>query len=101
MAEDEPDIASLIRPGEIVRTRDRRDAAITAIDVATGRISGIVPMVGPCHWLNNGRYEAAPGGAAGPLDLMPPREITPATDQRHVSLQGALGDSGVRSPCCD
>jgi hypothetical protein len=95
MAED---IAARAMPGQTLRTRDRRDAAITAVDAATGRISGTVPMVGACHWRRDGQYEGAT--SAGPLDLMPPGPVAP-TGQKHASLQESFGDPTARNACCD
>ena len=92
------DIAALAMPGQTLRTRDRRDVTITTVDAATGRISGIVPMVGLCHWRRDGQYEGA--SSAGPLDLMQPRAEASA-EQKHASLQESLGDPTARNACCD
>lgn len=94
------DLAALIAAGHRLRTRDRREVAVTAVDAATGRISGTVPMVGPCHWRRDGRYEDAPGGGAGPLDLMPP-ETSIGEGPQHASLKDNLDDPAARNACCD
>lgn len=92
------DIASLAVPGQTLRTRDRRDVAITSVDPVSGRISGLVPMVGPCHWRRDGQFEGA--NSAGPLDLMPPKSAAIQT-QSHASLVEKLGDPASKNACCD
>ena len=92
------DVAALALAHQGLRTRDRRDVTVTAIDPDTGRISGIVPMVGPCHWQRDGRVEGA--RHAGPLDLMPPGPAS-AEARKHASLQEVLGDPAARNACCD
>jgi hypothetical protein len=94
------DLATLISAGHRLRTRDRREVTVTAVDAATGRISGTVPMVGLCHWRRDGRYEDAPGGGAGPLDLVPPQARAPEGPQ-HASLKDNLDDPAARNACCD
>ncbi len=94
------DLAALISAGHRLRTRDRREVDVTAIDAATGRISGTVPMVGLCHWRRDGRCEDAPGGGAGPLDLMPPQAGAAEGPQR-ASLKDNLCDPAARNACCD
>ena len=81
------DIAALIAAGKKIRTRDRREVAGLAID-ADG-ISGSVPMVGACRWRHDGRYQGAPGGSAGPLDLVPAPEIA-AEPEHAAETPGAL-----------
>ena len=66
------DFFAACRPGSAMRTRDRSEAIISRVDAAEGLIYGDVHMFGPCVWRQGGRYRDAPGGAAGPLDLMPP-----------------------------
>ena len=88
------------QPGMVLKTRDRREARITAVDKATGRISGEVPMLGACAWRADGRFHQAPADAAGPWDLMPPTEDA-ATEQRRESLAAALNAEGGNPGCCD
>ena len=88
------------RPGMVLKTRDRREARITAVEPATGLVSGTVPMLGECAWRADGRYHQAPAGAAGPWDLMPPAE-SPATEQRRESLAAALNAADGNPGCCD
>ncbi|GAB2176946.1 hypothetical protein [Dongia sp. agr-C8] len=95
------DFLSHCRPGLVLKTRDRRDARITAVDAAAGLISGEVPMLGACAWRADGRYHRAPGGAAGPWDLMPPAPESAATGQRRESLAAALNADDGNPGCCD
>ncbi|WP_303977715.1 hypothetical protein [Dongia mobilis] len=94
---DPRDIAALAQAGVSLRTRDRRDVTVTSVDAETGRISGIVPMVGPCHWRRDGQFEGA--GSAGPLDLVPKQATT--EPQLHASVAEALGDPAAKNACCD
>ena len=98
------------RPGMVLKTRDRREARITAVAKDTGLISGTVPMLGDCAWRADGRFHRAPAGAAGPWDLMPPIDLhpndpQPATERRRESLVDALrstdGNPGGNPGCCD
>jgi hypothetical protein len=57
-------------------------------------------MFGPCVWQQDGRYRDSPGGAAGPLDLMPPEAAAEAKPRKTVSLKDAL-DPANRPFCCD
>ncbi len=93
------DFLATVAVGAVLRTRDRRDAAITAIDPAAGLIHGMVTMFGACSWRANGIYADAPAGAAGPLDLVAPAS-RPAVLQRHVSVADQL-DGTNRAFCCD
>ncbi len=94
------DFLTHCRPGMVLKTRDRREARITAVDPGTGLISGEVPMLGECAWRADGRYHRAPGGAAGPWDLMPPAEGV-ATEQPRESLAAALNAEDGNPGCCD
>jgi hypothetical protein len=89
------------RPGMVLKTRDRRDARITAVVKETGMISGEVPMLGACSWRADGRFHKAPAGAAGPWDLMPPATEGAATEQRRESLADALKSEDGNPGCCD
>lgn len=96
------DFMAYCRPGMILRTKDRREARIEAVDAGTGTIAGLVQMFGPCAWNANGRFQDAPAGAAGPLDLTPPAPV--AADQRgptQGSLAESLNDPTARTFCCD
>lgn len=93
------DFLASCEAGAVLRTRDRRDAIITAVDRVAGLIHGEVAMFGPCRWRANGVYADAPAGAAGPLDLMAPAAGLPAR-QRHVSVTDHLDGEG-RAFCCD
>jgi hypothetical protein len=93
-----PDIAALAQAGQALRTRDRRDVTVTSVDPATGRISGSVPMVGPCHWRCDGQFEGS--NSAGPLDLLPV-EISANAKQSHDSVVKNLGDPAAKNACCD
>jgi hypothetical protein len=99
------DFLAHCRSGMVLKTRDRRDAQITAVDKKTGLISGAVPMLGACAWMADGRFHKAPAGAAGPWDLMPPMEIgvaeSPATEQQRQSLAAALNAEDGNPGCCD
>jgi len=96
------DFLACCQPGMTLRTRDRRDARILAVDVAGGTIRGEVPMLGPCTWRADGRYKDAPAGAAGPWDLMPPQLAESARAERaHESLADALNRGGANPGCCD
>ena len=88
------------RPGFAIRTRDRSEAIIGRVDAAEGLIFGEVRMFGPCVWRQDGRYRDAPGGAAGPLDLVPPEAAAEAKSRKTISLKDAL-DPANRSFCCD
>ena len=94
------DFLSHCRPGMVLKTRDRREARITAVQRETGLISGEVPMLGACAWRADGRFHQAPAGAAGPWDLMPPADRTAAQQQRQ-SLAEALQKSEENPGCCD
>jgi len=94
------DFLTYCRPGMVLKTRDRREARITAVAKESGLISGEVPMLGACAWRADGRFHEAPAGAAGPWDLMPPTNPA-AADQQHRSLVETL-QSGEDNPgCCD
>ena len=95
---DPVDIAALAQSGQPLRTRDRRDVTVTAIDPATGRISGLVPMVGPCHWRRDGQFEGS--NSAGPLDLML-LKISANETQSHGFMVPKLGDPAAKNACCD
>lgn len=93
------DIAALITAGQRVRTRDRRDVAGLTV-TADGAITGTVPMIGLCRWRADGRYENAPGGGAGPLDLVPVPAVVGETPQRG-SVVAQLSDPEAKNSCCD
>jgi len=95
------DFLTYCRPGMVLKTRDRREARITAVDPAAGLISGTVPMLGACAWRVDGRFHKAPAGAAGPWDLMPPSENTAPTEQQSQSLAAALNAEDGNPGCCD
>ena len=96
------DFLSHCRPGMVLKTKDRREVRIEAVDAATGTISGLVKMFGPCAWTAEGRFQDAPAGAAGPLDLAPPVPETAAVqDQATRSLAEALNDPTAKTFCCD
>jgi len=95
------DFLAHCRPGMALKTRDRREARITAVDQETGLISGEVPMLGACDWRADGRFHKAPAGAAGPWDLMPPPTIDTATEQQRQSLAAALNAEDGNPGCCD
>jgi len=92
-------IAAQIAAGSRVRTRDRRDVADLQL-AADGAITGTVPMVGPCRWRPDGRYENAPGGGAGPLDLVPV-PVPVGEMPRRGSVVGQLADAEAKNSCCD
>ncbi|WP_395022387.1 hypothetical protein [Dongia sp.] len=94
------DFLAHCRPGMVLKTRDRREARITAVDPENGLISGEVPMLGACAWRADGQFHRAPAGAAGPWDLMPPAEDV-ATAQRRESLAAALNAEDGNPGCCD
>ncbi|HVZ00172.1 MAG TPA: hypothetical protein VHA35_11745 [Dongiaceae bacterium] len=97
-----PDFLALCRPGMVLKTRDRRDARILAVDAAGGVIRGEVQMMGPCAWLGDGRYKDAPAGASGPWDLMPPQPAERAAAERpRESLARALRRGDGNPGCCD
>jgi hypothetical protein len=101
---DAPDFDFLAgcRPGMILKTRDRRDARIVAVDAAAGLIRGEVQMMGACRWRADGRYADAPAGAAGPWDLMPPKLADEAGPERpHDRLADALNRGDITPGCCD
>jgi hypothetical protein len=89
------------RPGMVLKTRDRRDARITAVAKETGMISGEVPMLGACAWRADGRFHKAPAGAAGPWDLMPPAVEGAVTERQRESLADALRSEDGNPGCCD
>ena len=95
------DFLAHCRPGMELKTRDRRAARVTAVDKATGLISGEVPMLGACAWKADGRFHLAPAGAAGPWDLMPPAAECTATEQQRASLAAALNSEDGNPGCCD
>jgi hypothetical protein len=95
------DFLSYCRPGLVLKTRDRREARITAVAPETGLISGEVPMLGACAWHADGRFHRAPAGAAGPWDLMPPVEAKPMPAQPRQSLAEALQSEDGNPGCCD
>jgi hypothetical protein len=103
MASDAPGFNFLrfCRPGMVLKTRDRREARITAVAEETGLISGEVQMLGACAWLADGRFHQAPAGAAGPWDLMPPTADQPAAAQPRQSLAQALNAEEGNPGCCD
>ena len=88
------------RPGRVLKTRDRREARITAAAKESGLISGEGPMLGACAWRADGRFHKAPAGAAGPWDLMPPAAAA-TTEQRRESLAAALNAEDGNPGCCD
>ena len=94
------DFIAACRAGSTMRTRDRGEAVITRVDAETGLIHGEVRMFGPSVWRQDGRYRDAPGGAAGPLDLVPPEPAADGTPRKTISLKDAL-DPANRSFCCD
>ena len=94
------DFVAACKPGMAMRTRDRSEATIGRVAADEGLIYGEVRMFGPCVWQRDGRYRDAPGGAAGPLDLMPPKAAAEAKPPKTVSLRDAL-DPANRPFCCD
>ena len=93
------DLLTLCRPGDLLRTADRRQARILFISLENRLIGGEVQMHGPCVWHRDGRWRDAPFGAAGPLDLVPPDATMPA-EPRKASVKEALAE-GNRHYCCD
>ncbi len=93
------DFLTLVAAGHVLRTRDRRPVA--DLRIIGDRILGRVPMLGEIAWRKDGRYAEAPGGAAGPLDLVLPQ--APATAPREASLREALAeaDPATKAACCD
>lgn len=96
---DSFDFIAAGRPGMVLRTRDRHEATITQVAAEEGLVRGEVRQFGPCAWRRDGLYSAAPAGAAGPLDLMPPAEAT-ALPRKSVALLDALEPEN-RGFCCD
>lgn len=94
------DFIAACRPGSAMRTRDRSEVVITAVDAEVGVIHGEVRMFGACAWDRDGRYRDAPAGAGGPLDLMPPEAMAEAKPRKTIALKDAL-DPASRSFCCD
>jgi hypothetical protein len=97
------DFLAYCSPGAVLKTRDRREARVAAIDRRAGIIHGEIRMMGSCLWRGDGRYLDAPAGAAGPWDLMPPEqpENRPAAPSR-ASLAEALQNPEADNPgCCD
>lgn len=98
-----PDFVALAQSGAALRTRDRRDVTLIAVDAAAGIIRGSIAMEGELAWRRDGSFDGAPHGVAGPLDLAPPVQSSTAGPQR-ASLRDALndGDAKDRAPfCCD
>jgi hypothetical protein len=95
------DFITFCRPGLTLKTRDHRDARIVEVDAQSGIITGEVPMLGPCAWRADGRYRDAPAGAAGPWDLMPPRQARAAPARQGESLADALRRGDPNPGCCD
>ena len=99
------DFLGFCRPGMTLQTRDRRLAQITAVAREAGTISGEVQMLGPCAWRADGRFDRAPAGAAGPWDLMPPKDDRPAAEQPRASLSDTLQKGAQKADgnpgCCD
>src|SRR5579862_6636008 len=92
------DLLTVCRPGDLMRTRDRRQARIASVSLEDRSIAGEVEMHGACLWHGDGRWRDAPFGAAGPLDLVP---LAPATGTpRRASIQEALAEDN-RLYCCD
>jgi hypothetical protein len=95
------DFLACCRPSLTLKTRDRRDARILAVDAAARIIRGEVQMLGPCVWRADGRYQDAPAGAAGPWDLMPPGPAFGASTRTGESLAAALQRGDATPGCCD
>ena len=93
------DFLAFCRPGQTLRTRDRRQAVISRVEPGERRLYGTVEMIGACAWTAEGRYVDAPCGAAGPLDLAAPAGAGPGS-RRRASLAEML-DPANRSACCD
>ncbi len=94
------DFIAACKPGMVMRTRDRSEATIGRVAAEEGLIYGDVRMLGPCVWRQDGRYRDAPGGAAGPLDLMAPQAAAETQPRKTISLKDAL-DPASRPFCCD
>jgi len=94
------DFLATCKPGMILRTRDRGEATIGRVAPDEGMLYGEVRMLGACAWRQDGRYRDAPGGVAGPLDLMPPQAVAGAKPRKTISLMDAL-DPANRPFCCD
>ncbi len=95
------DFLAQCTPGLVLRTRDRRDARITAVERDARVIRGEVAMIGACAWRGDGVYLDAPLGAAGPLDLLPPGpDPGPVPVQRRVKVADQISAEG-RGFCCD
>jgi len=94
------DFVAACRPGMVLRTRDRSEATIGRVAAEEGLIHGEVRMFGACVWRQDGRYRDAPGGAAGPLDLMSPEAVAESGPRKTISLEDAL-DPANRPFCCD
>jgi hypothetical protein len=94
------DFVAACKPGMVLRTRDRSEATIVRVSPEDGLVYGEVRMLGACAWRCDGLYRDAPGGAAGPLDLMPPTPEPSPQPRKTVSLKEAL-DPANRGFCCD
>lgn len=90
-----------LQVGDIARTRDRREARITRLDPAAGRIEGEVQMHGACRWRADGVFADAPFGAPGPLDLLLALPPGDAAKTERGSLRDALQSGEGRPFCCD
>jgi hypothetical protein len=97
---DSYDFLAAASGGTALQTRDRREVRIERVAAADGLIFGQVPMHGACCWRADGRYNEAPFGAPGPLDLMAPAEGR-AVGQQRASLKDALEAGDGRPFCCD
>jgi hypothetical protein len=96
------DFLAFCRPGMVLKTRDRRDARVLAVDAAAGIIRGDVQMMGACAWRADGRYRDAPADAAGPWDLIPPQPAEDTIAERpRESLAEALRRGEGNPGCCD
>ena len=95
------DFLAAVRDGAELTTRDRRRVHISGV-CADGCIHGEVQMFGPCRWRADGRYDDAPAGAAGPLDLVAPTDAISAEgpSRKTISMKEAVADGG-RNFCCD
>jgi len=93
------DFLGQCRPGMTLATRDRRRATVELIDPSRRHLHGSVEMEGACCWEADGRYARAPCGAAGPLDLMPPKAGRRDPPRRAVLTE--MLDPANRSACCD
>lgn len=100
---DSIDFIALAQAGVALRTRDRRAVDISRIDAAAGIIHGSIAMEGTLRWRRDGSFADAPGGAAGPFDLVVP-DTAAAAGTARVSLRDALAEeeASARAPfCCD